>query len=66
MLTNLTTRASRATQRLAQNANHLKTPPAVSMATLGAPEKRHKVTVVGSGNWYVYFRSTKFSDCTDN
>ena len=23
------------------------------MATLGAPSKKHKVTVVGSGNWYV-------------
>ena len=45
---------TRATQRFTQTYNHLKPNTAATMATLGAPEKRHKVTVVGSGNWYVY------------
>lgn len=43
--------AGKATQRLAQTARHLKPLQKVTMATLGAPTKKHKVTVVGSGNW---------------
>lgn len=43
--------ASKATQRLAQTARHIQTQPKVNMATHGAHTKKHKVTVVGSGNW---------------
>ncbi|EPE28071.1 6-phosphogluconate dehydrogenase C-terminal [Glarea lozoyensis ATCC 20868] len=40
----------RASSRLAQVSHQFHSTPR-SMATLGAPSKKHKVTVVGSGNW---------------
>ena len=33
------------------------------MATLGA-HKKHKVTIVGSGNWYVVVRLVLFYSCS--
>jgi hypothetical protein len=44
---------SQAVRRLAQTSSHIAPPPAAKMATLGAYSKKHKVTVIGSGNWYV-------------
>ena len=38
--------------RLAQISKQLTASQQFKMATLSAHEKKHKVTVVGSGNWY--------------
>ena len=45
--------ASKATQRLAQTARHINPSPKTTMSSITTATKKHKVTVVGSGNWYV-------------
>lgn len=50
------TMASKATQRLAQTARHINPSHKASMSSITTPTKKHKVTVVGSGNWYVNHR----------
>ncbi|CAG8950387.1 hypothetical protein HYFRA_00006880 [Hymenoscyphus fraxineus] len=42
---------TRAIRQLSQTPIHLNTTQRLKMATLGAPTKKHKVTIVGSGNW---------------
>ena len=70
MLSKASPAAATASRRLAQVLSSLGGTPSFSspsrptspscsssrakMATLGAHEKKHKVTVVGSGNWYVH------------
>ncbi|CZR51068.1 glycerol-3-phosphate dehydrogenase [Phialocephala subalpina] len=51
MLTLFSVRASQATRRIIQTSSHFKIPQRAKMATLGAPTKKHKVTIIGSGNW---------------
>ncbi|PBP17315.1 glycerol-3-phosphate dehydrogenase-like protein [Diplocarpon rosae] len=46
----ITARAS-ATRRITQISNHLQSPQRANMASLGAHTKKHKVTIIGSGNW---------------
>jgi len=53
MLIGFIARASQAARTVAQTSNHLKVPQRANMASLGAHSKKHKVTVVGSGNWSV-------------
>ncbi|KAK2628286.1 hypothetical protein QTJ16_002932 [Diplocarpon rosae] len=50
MLPRITARAS-ATRRITQTSNHLQSPQRANMASLGAYTKKHKVTIIGSGNW---------------
>lgn len=42
---------SQAVRRIAQTSSHLAPSHAANMATLGAYSQKHKVTVIGSGNW---------------
>ncbi|KAA8577166.1 hypothetical protein EYC84_007163 [Monilinia fructicola] len=51
MLIRFTTASNQTLRRLAQTTRHFNTPQLNKMATLGAWSKKHKVTVVGSGNW---------------
>ncbi|KAK6613813.1 glycerol-3-phosphate dehydrogenase [Botrytis cinerea] len=53
MLIRFTAASNQTLRRIAQTAGHLSTPQSNKMATLGAWSKKHKVTVVGSGNWAV-------------
>jgi hypothetical protein len=51
MLTIFTARTSQAARRSAQSSNYFQVPQRARMATLGAPTRKHKVTIIGSGNW---------------
>merc|ERR1712000_66583 len=50
MLLRIIARASKAAQRPSLS-HHFKVPQRANMATLGAHSKKHKVTIIGSGNW---------------
>lgn len=72
MLIKATRIGSRLAHRLEQTTNHLQSARA-NMATLGGHSKKHKVTVVGSGNWSVFYvlhvifllMSQGLNDCKD-
>jgi glycerol-3-phosphate dehydrogenase (NAD+) len=51
MLTRFAARANQAARRFTQTSKHLQLPQRAKMATLGTATKKHKVTVIGSGNW---------------
>jgi len=51
MLIRFTAATRTAARRLAQTPRHFNIPQLKTMASLGAWGKKHKVTVVGSGNW---------------
>jgi hypothetical protein len=52
MLIRFIARTTQVARRITQISTHLTPPQRAKMATLGAYSKKHKVTVVGSGNWY--------------
>ncbi|KAH7364068.1 NAD-dependent glycerol-3-phosphate dehydrogenase N-terminus-domain-containing protein [Rhexocercosporidium sp. MPI-PUGE-AT-0058] len=51
MLIRFIARASQAARSIAQTSHHLQGSQRANMATLGAYSKKHKVTIIGSGNW---------------
>lgn len=51
MLMNISANGSQAARRLAQTSRHLTVPQRSNMANLSGPTKKHKVTIIGSGNW---------------